>query len=284
MAKTASKRVASGKGRSTGAKKQQQKRTSGKAGAPKRGASAKGKKKTTVKKKASAPRLAQKSKSKSKASTSPTKKKKVSKRTNLDPRLAQKRKERGIPKQGAVGGGWFEYSVLDNGGIPFRVRYNKSKLQIFKMPTDGGVIVAEVMKGKPLRQYAIKRVFVGKNDRVDVPEKYRAAGTGNSMLFLLTNGKYLHVGCEVFEFSTWEDEIVSYHSPIGNSEVPYPYAIGKRRAYLMLEKMMAENSALIGAKYKDPYPAYYGFDKKLGKAAKKFFTKFPVKMIDKGFH
>jgi hypothetical protein len=264
------------------------KRMSGKAGAPKKKATAKGKK-TTTKKKTAAPRLAQKRKAstsvKRKATPSSKKKKKVGKATTTSPRLAQKGKSKTVvPKQGAVGGGWFEYIALDNGGITFRVRYNKNTLQIFKLAGKKDVDVKELIKGKPLRKYAIKRAFVGKNDRVDVSEKYRAAGTGNSMLFLLTNGKYLYVGHEVYEFSTWEDEIVSYHSPIGNSDVPYPYAIGKRRAYLMLDKVMAENTALVGAKERDPYAAYYGLDKKLGKAGEKLFTKFPVKMIDKGFH
>jgi hypothetical protein len=189
-----------------------------------------------------------------------------------------------------VGSEWRDYSVLDNGGTPFHVRYNKSTLQIFKMSDDDGVDIAEIMRNKPLQQFTIERTFVGMNNRNSAMNdrdsaEHRAASAGNSMLFLLTNGKYLYVGHTVYEFDTHEDEIVSYHSPIGNGDVPYPYAVGKSRSYLMLDHMMAENDAIAGASYKDPYAAYYGFDEKLGPAAaKKFFSKFPVKMIDKGFH
>jgi hypothetical protein len=104
------------------------------------------------------------------------------------------------------------------------------------------------------------------------------------MLFLLTNGKYLYVGHEVYEFSTHGDEIISYHSPIGYRDVPYPYAIGKHKTYLLLENVLAENTSLIGTNDKDPYAVYYGSDENVGVAGEALFTQFPVEMIDKKFH
>jgi hypothetical protein len=281
MAKAASKRASvPGRGGSVGAKGKQQKRTSGKSGAMKK-VSAKGK--ASTKKKAVSPRLAQKSKpqTSAKGKLQPSKKKKAEKSTASSPRLAQKRRSRNDPSHGSDDDGWRAYSVLFNGGTPFRVRYNKNTLQLFNLHNADGDDMGEILQNPPLRQFAIKSAFVGMNDRA--PVKHRTASAGNSMLFLLTNGKYLYVGHDVYEFNACEDEIVSYHSPIGNNAVPYPYAVGKRRTYLMAESRMAENAALADG-CGDPYETYYGRDKKLGDKAKKFFTKMPVRVIERGEH
>jgi hypothetical protein len=174
--------------------------------------------------------------------------------------------------------------ILDNGGYPFKVRYNKSALELFRAIEEGvaksrGSRKMIHVRWELIHTFTIKRAFVGTDDVA--PEKYRAASAGNSMLFLLASGKYLYVGRDVYEFTADGDEIISYHSPIGNSSVPYPYAIGKRRTYLMLENMMAENQDIAYGD-KDPYPKYYGTDKRLGVKGALLFTEFPIRTIEHG--
>ena len=86
---------------------------------------------------------------------------------------------------------------------------------------------------------------------------------GNSILIKLSKHKYISIGWKVEEFKT-EDEIVKYVSPIGNSDVPYPYAIGTKYTYLMIENIYIENEFLKIYGNEDPYDVYYGFlhDKK----------------------
>jgi hypothetical protein len=95
---------------------------------------------------------------------------------------------------------------------------------------------------------------------------------GNTVLLHLKNGKYVFVGDEVIEFQVdgEEDDIVAYVSRMGNSAVPYPYAIGRRRTYLLLERTYIENSDLLmfylqqrhdaGDRMLDPYDAFYQYN------------------------
>lgn len=50
-------------------------------------------------------------------------------------------------------------------------------------------------------------------------------------------------------------EDVSYHSPVGNSNVPYPYAVGENKTFLMLEKVGINNEHTPVTC--DPYKIYY---------------------------
>jgi len=70
---------------------------------------------------------------------------------------------------------------------------------------------------------------------------------GNSLLLKVRRDKneYVFIGESVFFFATpADDPIFEYHSPVGNSAVPYPYAIGKKYTYLMIEMIFVPNSTL----------------------------------------
>ncbi len=57
----------------------------------------------------------------------------------------------------------------------------------------------------------------------------------NTMLVDMGDGTYLFIGCpEIFTFVPWEP-IEHFYSPIGNSDVPYPWAQTKSYVYLMIE-------------------------------------------------
>jgi hypothetical protein len=40
------------------------------------------------------------------------------------------------------------------------------------------------------------------------------------------------------------DVIDKYYSPVGNSDVPYPYAVGQKNSYFLIEKQYVENKNL----------------------------------------
>lgn len=54
---------------------------------------------------------------------------------------------------------------------------------------------------------------------------------------------YVFIGWEIFAFKT-PDEITRYVSLMGNSAVPYPYAVGARNTYLFLERTYLTNEHL----------------------------------------
>ena len=51
--------------------------------------------------------------------------------------------------------------------------------------------------------------------------------------------------------------ISSYFSPVGNSDVPYPYAVGEHYTYFMLDKEMVPTEYLDVKK--DGYAQFYGY-------------------------
>eukprot|EP01117_Protostelium_nocturnum_P005898 TRINITY_DN2120_c0_g1_i1.p1 TRINITY_DN2120_c0_g1~~TRINITY_DN2120_c0_g1_i1.p1 ORF type:complete len:213 (-),score=46.92 TRINITY_DN2120_c0_g1_i1:79-717(-) len=83
-----------------------------------------------------------------------------------------------------------------------------------------------------------KRVLVG----YDV--NYPGFGDGNSVLIELEGNKYVYVGSVVYGFSL-EDPVKTYFSPLGNSDVPYPYAITKGGKYLVMEDFTKDESHIV---------------------------------------
>jgi hypothetical protein len=64
----------------------------------------------------------------------------------------------------------------------------------------------------------------------------------------------------MFSFTT-EYPIISYNSPIGNNDIPYPYAIdSEKNYYLLIEGVMLKNSKELETfviNNNDPYEYYY---------------------------
>jgi hypothetical protein len=71
-----------------------------------------------------------------------------------------------------------------------------------------------------------------------------------------------------------DEEITKYYSPIGNNDVPYPFAVSRNKTYLMIEDVILDNQELEDVSkdcekkynneyFNDPYYIYYNFcDKK----------------------
>ena len=103
---------------------------------------------------------------------------------------------------------------------------------------------------KVLARGGLDKVFVGYHPGNESGKKKEV---GNSILVKKGN-KYVYIGESVKEFVT-TDNIKKYVSPVGNSAVPYPFAVGDQYTYLMLEGKALPNTSLKGKK--DPYEEYY---------------------------
>ena len=157
--------------------------------------------------------------------------------------------KRWVPVQVAAPG-TKRYLVHDNGGRPFMASFDKHKVAVFKSTADD-----DYDYDRPKTTYTIcvlkptpyVKAFVGGTD-------------GNSLLFFLgyKNMKYLtylHVGREVYTFVA-PTQITKYFSPLGGSDVPYPYAVDVEGAsYLMAEHVIVPRELLTTSP--DPYDTLY---------------------------
>ncbi len=152
------------------------------------------------------------------------------------------------------------YEIHDNGGRPFQVFVNKEFVLVYKEIDSGedenGDWQIIYSKFPSLVFLNPKRVFIGispRNEMTEFSGGYGPEFDGNSILINTDDNNYVYIGSEIYNF-TAKSEIVEYVSPVGNNDVPYPYAIDREgNNYLMLE-----NVILIGrGKLDDPYQYYY---------------------------
>ncbi len=131
-----------------------------------------------------------------------------------------------------------EYQIHDNGGRPFTVKIAGNRVRIYKNDFDD-----EIEYTEPFFDEIVERVFVGESPKNEMTEFSAGHGDsfkGNSLLLCTSELEYVFIGEKVYSFSALS-EIVQYVSPVGNSDVPYPYAIDiENRAYLMTENVIVQ--------------------------------------------
>jgi hypothetical protein len=146
------------------------------------------------------------------------------------------------------------YVTRFNGGEFFRV-----------FIADGGVQVRDVASGRNCLSLRAARVFVGESLETEMTRYSGGYGPkylGNSVLVHEEQPhehlEYYYVNKELVKFRALAP-IVEYQSPMGNSGVPYPYAVDELgRVYLLAEKKVLEPSVCAGwCADKDPYRYYY---------------------------
>ena len=138
------------------------------------------------------------------------------------------------------------YFTHDNGGRPFMVVVNGNDVDIYTYPKDFSFDHQLSKKDYTnlVKSYKnVKKIFIGKSIKGDDmyasypsnPTKAAKAGLGNSILLNLSGNKYVFIGDFVFEFET-PDNIEGFYSMIGNSDVPYPVAVGEKNVYFLIQK------------------------------------------------
>ncbi len=170
---------------------------------------------------------------------------------------------RGAPKNNT-------YYTHDNGGRSFKVIISKAgkHVDIYKCiypDWHAPDKYENVRYYQRVFGFDVMRVMLGTdpdNLYKNKPENVKK-WLGNSILAEISRGKYLYIGDSVFTFNTGPDAktpITKYISPVGNSDVPYPYAVDDRFVYLMIENVKIPVSALdMTQKPFDPYTQYYEY-------------------------
>jgi len=141
------------------------------------------------------------------------------------------------------------YKIHDNGSVPYVVMMKpNSNVEVHKTKEDG-------TPDKKILDMAYIKIFVGDNLLPDPLAVKKGKAVGNSLLLQTGNNKYVYIGSQIYSFET-KEEIKKYYSPVGNSDVPYPYAVGDTMSYFMLDKKTLPNE-LLDLK-KDGYGQFYG--------------------------
>jgi hypothetical protein len=128
------------------------------------------------------------------------------------------------------------YDIHDNGGRPFRVFIDGSKVSIYKdIQTDWNL---PPDYSKLIKTLKVKEVIVGKSsglaEGADHTAKDAKMFVGNTILLHVSGKKYIYIGVEIYEF-IMEDDFEAYFSMVGRSDVPYPVVLGKTNVYFMLD-------------------------------------------------
>lgn len=108
------------------------------------------------------------------------------------------------------------------------------------------------------RTVTAKRVFIGKsprNNMTNVSKNYGKKFDGNSILIEVGTNEYIFVGSSIMKFQS-KSKIIEFVSPVGNMNVPYPFAVDDNGNYYLFNlKVIA---AKIPKKYQnDPYDFMY---------------------------
>ena len=157
------------------------------------------------------------------------------------------------------------YYTHDNGGRPFKVVVEDKKVYVYKYKkydetTNSFLYSEKSIKYQKQDYFKYKKIFIGKspkNKKTIFSNGYGAKFTGNSILLQITNNKYVFIGDKIFSFTS-KSEIEKFVSPVGNNDVPYPYAVDvDGRYYLMIEDIIIDKITNIKKYYNDPYEFYY---------------------------
>jgi len=145
------------------------------------------------------------------------------------------------------------YDIHNNFSRPFTAVIKNNHVKIYNNKINSKIYDLQVNK-----------IFVGKSPLIRMTKYSECVGDkydGNSILLYLGNNTYKYIGECIYTFEALSP-IIDYVSPIGNNDVPYPYAIdNNQNIYLMIEKVIMLNTSNYKShilEYDCPYDYYYG--------------------------
>jgi hypothetical protein len=146
------------------------------------------------------------------------------------------------------------YLIHDNGGRPYTVKDTGGIVEIYANKLDDK---GELFPSILIMKQKYQRIFTGEIIHPETKKYGVLYNAGNTILLQITKSKYMFIGSSegIYTFELAKgDEILKFASPIGNSDVPYPYAVGKDNTYLLIENVYLPNSELDDD---EPYKQYY---------------------------
>ncbi len=161
-----------------------------------------------------------------------------------------------------------KYMTHDNGGRPFMIKVSNQLVKIYKQNKKDELKDIK-QEDNPsyselIASYEPLKIFIGKSD-----DEYNNGPyyDGNSILLYINKNKndglynYVFIGDTIFSFTT-KSPIIRYDSPVGNSDIPWPFAVDENDIYYLLTENVLikmdkfardQNNKL----YIDPYAYFY---------------------------
>ena len=156
------------------------------------------------------------------------------------------------------------YYVLDNAERPFKVDIENNNVIVYKIEYISNSNDIKYAKEPILIFNNVNNIFIGKSPKNAMTTYSGGHGKkfdGNTILLNIKDKKYVFIGLNIFSFIA-EYDIIKYVSPVGNSGVPYPYAVDKNNNfYLMIEDVMIKNIP----KNINPYYYYFNISRNVNK-------------------
>ena len=153
-----------------------------------------------------------------------------------------------------------EYLILDNYSYSYKVIVGLGQ-QIKVHKLDYGVesnLITDYTLGQLVLDTQVSKVFVGKSPLIPMTEFSGGHGPefdGNTLLLQKSEYEYIWIGDAIVSFVSYFP-IVEYISPVGNNQVPYPWAIDEKGwVYLFLENVVITN--IPKSELSDPYEYWY---------------------------
>jgi hypothetical protein len=155
------------------------------------------------------------------------------------------------------------YLTHDNHSRPFCVYIDNNDVHVFKL--DDSDLDSENYTTF-VSSFTAKEIFIGKSP-LNETTKYSAGHgptfDGNSILLKIDTHEYVFIGDMIFSFKA-KNEIVTFVSPVGNNDVPYPYAIDSENNYYFL---LGRNGGVIkSTNDSEPYDYYYAVLNHIGES------------------
>lgn len=162
------------------------------------------------------------------------------------------------------------YDIHNNGSVPFVVTVTDDSIEIYRVSHDENDTGELEETGRELIEEITdyKELYIGKDPS-------NGANDGNSILIQIKPKTYMFIGETIYTFTPF-DPIEYFDSPVGNSDVPYPYAVGTENTYLLTEQVYVPNSAV--AEGTDPYQVFYKMDSRAAEIHRKTHG-FRVKVL-----
>lgn len=139
-----------------------------------------------------------------------------------------------------------EYKIHDNGNTPFTVYDDSKKKKVTVYRMDFNEESNKYIPGKKVLETSYKEIYVGK-DPLKLTDGWHPSFVGNTILLRITKEKFIYIGDYIYSFELEKgDEAVLYNSTMGNSDVPYPFLVGKNNTYLLLTVNSKKGKELPG--------------------------------------
>ena len=139
--------------------------------------------------------------------------------------------------------GYKTYFTHFNGGRPYLVYIKNNNVSIYNQ-SENFIIDDSLydynnynnnkwMYINLVETYKVNKIFIGKSPLIKMTQFSGGHGKyfdGNTILLLLNNNNYIYIRNSIEKFKI-NDKIKKYFSFVGNNDVPYPIALGKKNIY-----------------------------------------------------